>query len=544
MSEIENGLSKNKANYASLSPLSFLERTRKTFPNQIAIEYKDYKLTYQQAGERCEALAEFVRNKNYADGSTIAVMLPNIPVMWECHFGIPMATGVLNAINTRLDSFTVRFILEHGESKMFIYDSEYSQIVEKARENLKNPPLLIEYVDKIAGNQRSSFAKKFNCLDYETELEKFIGFKFEHILPTDEWNSIALNYTSGTTDDPKGVVLHHRGAYLNSLGNVLALGFGKLTKYLWTLPMFHCNGWCHTWAITAAGGTHVCLNRVDPALILQTLHEQKITHFSCAPVVLYMLLGHPAIENFQPTRRVTVATGGASPTSRLIENMEKLGFDFIHLYGLTESFGPTSLRLLSQLEKKLNTEEKAELLARQGVRHTTANRIQVLDESGKDVPWDGITNGEIVLSGNTLFAGYYRNREATEAAFRSGGFHTGDIAVVHPNGDFEIRDRSKDIIISGGENISSLEVEAVLHNHSDVSIAAVVARPDEQWGEVPCAFIELKQGTNPTSEELRLHCRSALAGFKVPKFFIFCDLPKTATGKIRKVELRDQAKKL
>ena len=308
--------------------------------------------------------------------------------------------------------------------------------------------------------------------------------------------------------------------------------------------MFHCNGWCHTWGITAAGGTHVCLDRVDPALIVQALHEQGITHFSCAPVVLYMLLGHTAIEKFQPTRRVTVATGGASPTSRLIENMEKLGFDFIHLYGLTESFGPTSLRLLSQLEEKLNTEEKAELLARQGVRHTTANRIQVLDESGKDVPWDGITNGEIVLSGNTLFAGYYRNPEATEAAFRSGGFHTGDIAVVHPNGDFEIRDRSKDIIISGGENISSLEVEAVLHNHSDVSIAAVVARPDEQWGEVPCAFIELKQGTNPTSEELRLHCRSALAGFKVPKFFIFCDLPKTATGKIRKVELRDQAKKL
>ncbi|MGA0167667.1 MAG: AMP-binding protein, partial [bacterium] len=339
-------------------------------------------------------------------------------------------------------------------------------------------------------------------------------------------------------------VLHHRGAYLNSLGNVLALGFGKLTKYLWTLPMFHCNGWCHTWAITAAGGTHVCLDRVDPALIVQALHEQGITHFSCAPVVLYMLLGHTAIEKFQPTRRVTVATGGASPTSRLIENMEKLGFDFIHLYGLTESFGPTSLRLLSQLEEKLNTEEKAELLARQGVRHTTANRIQVLDESGKDVPWDGITNGEIVLSGNTLFAGYYRNPEATEAAFRSGGFHTGDIAVVHPNGDFEIRDRSKDIIISGGENISSLEVEAVLHNHPDVSIAAVVARPDEQWGEVPCAFIELKQGKNPTPEELRLHCRSALAGFKVPKFFIFCDLPKTATGKIRKVELRDQAKKL
>lgn len=322
----------------------------------------------------------------------------------------------------------------------------------------------------------------------------------------------------------------------------MALGFGKSTKYLWTLPMFHCNGWCHTWAITAAGGTHVCLDRIDPGLIVQCIQDQGITHFACAPVVLYLLLRHSTIENFQQLRRITVATGGASPTSRLIESMEKLGFDLIHLYGLTESFGPTSLRLLSAVEEKLKTDEKANLLARQGVRHITANHIQVLDEAGKEVPWDGSTSGEIVLSGNTLFSGYYRNQEATSEAFRNDGFHTGDIAVVHPNGDFEIRDRMKDIIISGGENISSLEIEAVLHKHPQVSIAAVVAKPDDHWGEVPCAFIELKKGDQPSNYELRQHCRASLAGFKVPKFFIFSDLPKTATGKIRKVELREQAK--
>ena len=520
-------LSARQENFRPLTPLDFLDRALRDQPESEAVIWREESWNYRQFGSIVGRLQNYLAEISIESGDVVSVMAANRPEMLAAHYAVPSIGAVLNSINTRLEKATVAWILKHTESKLLLCDPTSAEIAKQAADKIGIP------IQVFSENAEDGF----NIL---TGTEIQLGDLSGAI--KDEWAPIALNYTSGTTDDPKGVVLHHRGAYLNSLGNVLALDFGKLTKYLWTLPMFHCNGWCHTWAITAAGGTHVCLDRVDPALILQALHEQEITHFSCAPVVLYMLLGHVATENFQPTRRVTVATGGASPTSSLIENMEKLGFDFIHLYGLTESFGPTSLRLLSQLEEKLNTEEKAELLARQGIRHTTANRIQVLDESGKDVPWDGITNGEIILSGNTLFAGYYRNQEATEAAFSSGGFHTGDIAVVHPNGDFEIRDRAKDIIISGGENISSLEVEAVLHNHPDVSIAAVVARPDEHWGEVACAFIELKQGTTPTPEELRLHCRSALAGFKVPKYYIFCDLPKTATGKIRKIELRDQAK--
>jgi fatty-acyl-CoA synthase len=520
-------LSARPKKFKPLTPLDFLDRALRNQPDSLAVIWREHSWNYSQFARIVGRLRNYISGLNVETEDVVSVMAGNRPEMLAAHYAIPAAGAVLNSINTRLDSETVGWILQHSESKLLLCDEHSAETAKKAAENVGIP--IQVFSEKGSDGLDILNGEDVNLTDLSEQIK-------------DEWAPIALNYTSGTTDNPKGVVLHHRGAYLNSLGNIMALGFGKSTKYLWTLPMFHCNGWCHTWAITAAGGTHVCLDRIDPGLIVDCLQDQEITHFSCAPVVLYLLLGHSAIENFQPLRRITVATGGASPTSRLIESMEKLGFDFIHLYGLTESFGPTSLRLLSAVEEKLETEEKANLLARQGVRHITANQIQVLDEVGKEVPWDGSTSGEIVLSGNTLFSGYYRNQDATSEALRNDGFHTGDIAVVHPNGDFEIRDRIKDIIISGGENISSLEVEAVLHNHPQVSIAAVVAKPDEYWGEVPCAFIELNKGEQPSHDELRQHCRGSLAGFKIPKFYIFCDLPKTATGKIRKVELREQAK--
>ena len=340
MSISEDGLRKNQANFASLSPLSFLERTRKTFPNQTAIEYKDYKLSYKQAGQRCDALANLIKNQNFNSGTTIAVMLPNIPVMWECHFGVPMATGVLNAINTRLDSHTVQFILEHGEAKLFIYDSEYSPIVEKALENLKNPPTVIEFVDEVAGNKRSNFANKVNCLDYETELKNFIGTTFDHVLPNDEWNSIALNYTSGTTGNPKGVVYHHRGAYLNAIGNSLTWDLPMHPKYLWTLPMFHCNGWCFPWTITERAGTHVCLRQPAGELIVEAFQKHNVTHLCGAPIVMqmvadYLLQNHISLKNV-----IKMMTAGAPPPEAVLSKMASCGIEVIHVYGLTEIYGP------------------------------------------------------------------------------------------------------------------------------------------------------------------------------------------------------------
>ena len=542
MSEIENGLSKNKANYASLSPLSFLERTRKTFPNQIAIEYKDYKLTYQQAGKRCDALAEFVRNKNYAEGSVIAVMLPNIPVMWECHFGIPMATGVLNAINTRLDSFTVRFILEHGESKMFIYDSEYSQIVEKAVDNLKNPPLLIEYVDKIAGNQRSGFAKKFNCLDYETELEKFIGSKFEHVLPTDEWNSIALNYTSGTTGNPKGVVYHHRGAYLNAIGNTLTWDLPMHPKYLWTLPMFHCNGWCFPWTITERAGTHVCLRQPAGELIVEACQRHNITHLCGAPIVMQMVADYLLQNKISLKSKIKMMTAGAPPPEAVLSKMETCGIDVIHVYGLTEIYGPAVVCAWHPEWNQYDTSEQAKLKARQGVVYSVQENMKIVDpETKKEVPKNGTSLGEVFIRGNITMKGYLKNKKATDEAFEDGWFHTGDLGVWYDDGYIQLKDRSKDIIISGGENISSIEVEDAIYKHPDVIAVAVVAKEDEKWGETPCAFVELSEGSSIGENELRDHCKSLLAGFKVPRYFNFVELPKTSTGKIQKFKLREQA---
>ena len=543
MSISEDGLRKNQANFASLSPLSFLERTRKTFPNQIAIEYKEYKLSYKQAGQRCDALANLIKNQKFNSGSTIAVMLPNIPVMWECHFGIPMAIGVLNAINTRLDSNTVQFILEHGEAKLFIYDSEYGPIVEQALEKIDNPPTLIEFVDEVAGNKRSNFANKVNCLDYESEIKKLIGTQFEHILPNDEWNSIALNYTSGTTGNPKGVVYHHRGAYLNAIGNSLTWDLPMHPKYLWTLPMFHCNGWCFPWTITERAGTHVCLRQPAGELIVEAFQKHNVTHLCGAPIVMQMVADHLLQNNITLKNDIKMMTAGAPPPEAVLSKMASCGIEVIHVYGLTEIYGPAVVCAWHPEWNGLDASEQAKLKARQGVVYSVQENMKIIDtETNQEVPKDGITLGEVLVRGNITMKGYFKNKKATDEAFQGGWFHTGDLGVWYEDGYIQLKDRSKDIIISGGENISSIEVEDAIYKHPDVVAVAVVAKEDEKWGETPCAFIELSEGSSVSGIDLKDHCKSLLAGFKVPRYFSFIELPKTSTGKIQKFKLREQTK--
>ena len=543
MSITEDGLKKNQANFASLSPLSFLERTRKTFPNQTAIEYKNYKLSYNEAGKRCDALANLIKNHNFNSGSTIAVMLPNIPVMWECHFGIPMAIGVLNAINTRLDSHTVQFILEHGEAKLFIYDSEYSLIIEKAIEMLDNPPVLIEFVDEVAGNKRSNFANKVNCLDYETELKKFVDTKFDHVLPNDEWNSIALNYTSGTTGNPKGVVYHHRGAYLNAIGNSLTWDLPMHPKYLWTLPMFHCNGWCFPWTITERAGTHVCLRQPAGEFIVEAFQRHNVTHLCGAPIVMQMVADHLLQNNISLKTDIKMMTAGAPPPEAVLSKMASCGIEVIHVYGLTEIYGPAVVCAWHPEWNELDASKQARLKARQGVVYSVQENMKIIDtETNQDVPKDGVSLGEVLVRGNITMKGYFKNKKATDEAFEGGWFHTGDLGVWYEDGYIQLKDRSKDIIISGGENISSIEVEDAIYKHPDVVAVAVVAKEDEKWGETPCAFIELSEGSSISEIDLKDHCKSLLAGFKVPRYFSFTELPKTSTGKIQKFKLREQTK--
>lgn len=543
MSIFEDGLEKNQANYASLSPLSFLERSRKTFPKHIAVEYKDYSLNYEQAGSRCDALANFLNNTNIISGSTIAVMLPNIPVMWECHYGIPMGSRVINAINTRLDSHTVNFILDHGEAKLFIYDSEYSKIVESALNGLTNVPILVEFVDLIAGNKRSDFANKMNCLDYETEIQAVLGNSFEHELPNDEWDSIALNYTSGTTGNPKGVVYHHRGAYLNAIGNTLTWELPMHSKYLWTLPMFHCNGWCFPWTITERAGTHVCLRQPSGNLIVEAFQKHKITHLCGAPIVMQMIADHLLQNNISLETNIKMMTAGAPPPEAVLSKMASCGIEVIHVYGLTEIYGPAVVCAWHPEWNDLEPSEQAKLKARQGVVYSVQENMKIINtETNREIPKDGVTIGEVLIKGNITMKGYLKNEKATNEAFEGGWFHTGDLGVWYSDGYIQLKDRSKDIIISGGENISSIEVEDALYKHPDVLAVAVVAKEDEKWGETPCAFVELKNKSSVDEIDLKNHCKSLLAGFKVPKYFCFVELPKTSTGKIQKFKLREEAK--
>ena len=534
------GLKRNAANYAPLTPLSFLRRAADVYPDKPAVVHGDRTYSYREFHERCRRLASQLAARGVGRGDTVAVMAPNVPALLEAHYAVPGVGAMLNALNYRLDAKTIAFCLEHGEAKVLITDREAANVIKPALARLEREIFVVDIDDPLASG---------GALIGKTDYESWIAGgdpAFELKDPEDEWDSIALLYTSGTTGDPKGVVYHHRGAYLNALGNALTFGLTSRSVYLWTLPMFHCSGWTYTWAVTAAGATHVCLRKVDPELIFPAIEKHHVTHLCGAPIVLNMLVHAPAHVKRRFHRTVEVATGGAAPPSAIIEAMESMGFRVTHLYGLTESYGPATLCAWREEWDDLDLNARSRLMSRQGVRYVTLDGMQVADpETHVPVPKDGNTLGEVMLRGNTLMKGYLKNPAATDEAFREGWYHTGDLAVWHPDGYIEIKDRSKDIIISGGENISSLEIEECLYRHPQVMEAAVVARPDAKWGETPCAFVVLKPDSKPTSSaDIIAWCRGHLAGFKVPKTVVFGALPKTSTGKIQKFVLRDRARDL
>ena len=531
------GLEKNAANFVALSPLSYIERAAHVYPEAVAVIYGERRQTWRETYARSRRLASALVARGIVAGDTVAVMLPNVPAMFEAHFGVPMSGAVLNTLNTRLDAEAIAFMLQHGEAKVLLTDREFSGVVEKALALLGDrAPFVIEVEDATAPP-----GKRLGAVDYESFLAN-AGANHAWQLPHDEWDAIALNYTSGTTGNPKGVVTHHRGAYLNAASNVISWGLPHHATYLWTLPMFHCNGWCFPWTIALIAGTNVCLRRVDPALIFALIREHHVTHLCGAPIVHSMLINAPVALRDGITHRVAGLIAGAAPPAAVIEGCEAAGIDLTHVYGLTETYGPAAVCAKQSSWSDLPAEERARLNGRQGVAYSLQEAVRVLDpETMQPVPADGETMGEIFFRGNVVMKGYLKNPAATHAAFAGGWFHTGDLAVMQPDGYVKIKDRSKDIIISGGENISSIEVEDVLHKHPAVMLAAVVAQPDEKWGEVPCAFIELKPGQSATAEEIIVFCRSALARFKVPKLIVFGELPKTATGKIQKFVLRAKA---
>jgi fatty-acyl-CoA synthase len=534
----DTGLDPNEANFVPLSPLSFLERSASVFPNKVAVIYGDVRQTWQQTYQRCRQLASALSRHGVGQGDTVAAMLPNVPAMYEAHFGVPMTGAVLNTLNTRLDAEAIAFMLRHGEAKVLLTDREFSSTIGKALELLDDPSLLvIEVEDETAPDGAAQ-----GTISYEA----FIGAGDPHhawSLPNNEWDAIALNYTSGTTGNPKGVVTHHRGAYLNATSNVVTWAMPHHAVYLWTLPMFHCNGWCFPWTMALNAGTSVCLRRVDPAVIFPLIREHHITHMCGAPIVYSMLINAPAEWRHGIQHTVLGLIAGAAPPAAVIEGCEQAGIDITHVYGLTEVYGPAAVCAKQPEWSSLGLEERANLNGRQGVAYPLQQSVRVLDpETMLPVPADGQTMGEIFFRGNIVMKGYLKNPQATAEAFAGGWFHTGDLAVTHPDGYIKIKDRSKDIIISGGENISSLEVEDALCRHPAVMLAAVVALPDSKWGEVPCAFVELKPNAQASEVDLIEHCRGLLARFKVPKRVVFGELPKTSTGKIQKFMLRDQVK--
>jgi 3-(methylthio)propionyl---CoA ligase len=535
--QYEEDLERVGANYVPLTPLSFLARAATVYPEKPAVIHGEQTFSYAQLYARCRRLASALRRRGIGLGDTVAIMAPNVPALLEAHYGVPMAGAVLNALNYRLDARSIAFILEHSRARLLITDREYSETIERALGLLRRPIPVIDIDDPLHEGGRLLGEKNYDALLDEGDPA------FDWRGPVDEWRAICLLYTSGTTGDPKGVVYHHRGAYLNALGNALAFGLGPRSVYLWTLPMFHCSGWTYTWAVTAAGATHVCLRRVDPALIFSAITRHRVTHMCGAPIVMTTLIHAPADIKERFDHTVEMATGGAAPPSAVIAAMEAMGFRVTHLYGLTESFGPSTLCAWQSEWDTLGLEARAAVMARQGVGYPTLEGVMVADpETMKPVARDGKTMGEVMLRGNTVMKGYLKNAKATRAAFRGGWFHSGDLAVWHPDNYIEIKDRSKDIIISGGENISSLEVEEVLYRHPAVMEAAVVARPDEKWGEVPCAFVTLKPGAPAVSAaDVIRWCRDNLAHYKVPKHVVFGSLPKTSTGKIQKYVLREQA---
>jgi fatty-acyl-CoA synthase len=532
-----SGLDRNAANYTPLSPLSLIARTAYTYPDQLAVVHGDRRYTWSQTYARCRRLASALAAAGVGRGDTVAVMAANTPEMYEAHFGVPMTGAVLNTLNTRLDAEAIAFMLEHGEAKVLITDTEFAPTIEQALLRQARRPLVIDIDDP-----QGPGGKRLGKTDYEA----FIaggdpGFAWQH--PADEWDAIALNYTSGTTGNPKGVVYHHRGAYLNALSNIIDWGMPRHAVYLWTLPMFHCNGWCFPWTMAANAGVNVCLRKVDAKLIFDAIRTHRVTHYCGAPIVHLTLINAPAGQRAGIDHVVHCLVAGAAPPAAVIEGMERMGFDITHVYGLTETYGPAAVCAKHAAWDALDIGARTERNGRQGVRYTVEEGMTVMDPlTMAEVPWDGETMGEIMFRGNITMKGYLKNPTATAEAFDGGWFHSGDLAVMQADGYVKIKDRSKDVIISGGENISSLEVEDVLYRHPAVMAAAVVAQPDEKWGETPCAFVELKPGAQVTEAELIEHCRGALARFKAPKRVVFGELPKTSTGKIQKFVLRGKAK--
>jgi fatty-acyl-CoA synthase len=532
-------LDKNPANYTPLSPLSFIERTAAVFPDRVAVIHGRKRFTWAETYARVRRLASALHRRGVCPGDTVAVMGSNTPEMYEASFAIPMIGAVINALNVRLDAEAIAFCLKHGEAKALLTDSEFAPTIRDALAKIGRNILVVDIVDS-EGEQ----GERLGTIDYEAFLTTGDP-DFAWALPKDEWEAIALGYTSGTTGNPKGVVTHHRGAYLNAVSNVLVWNMTHHPVYLWTLPMFHCNGWCFPWTIAAMAGTNVCLRKVNAAGIFAAIAEHGATHFCGAPIVLNMVVHASEAERRPFNHTVHVMTAAAPPPAPTLAAMQRLGFEVTHVYGLTETYGPATVCAWHPEWNARPAEEQAELNARQGVRYHMLEALRVLDpKTMKPVPADGETMGEVMFRGNIVMKGYLKNPQATDEAFRGGWFHSGDLGVVHPDGYIQLKDRSKDIIISGGENISSIEVESVLYKHPAVLAAAVVAKPDDRWGETPCAFVELKDGRSATAEELIAFCRARLAHFKCPRHVVFGPIPKTSTGKIQKFRLREDAKRL
>jgi fatty-acyl-CoA synthase len=536
----EKGLEQRQANFQPLSPISFLGWSAQVYPEKTAVIHGPHRYTWSQFSERCNRLASALNKRGVGLGDCVSVMSPNAPAMLEAHYGVPMSGAVLNALNFRLDAPTIAFILEHSEAKVLLTDREFSPVIKEALALLKKPITVIDIDDPLA--ESGGFIGE---MDYETFLKEGDP-DFQWQPPVDEWQAISLGYTSGTTGNPKGVVSHHRGAFLSAMGNALVIELNHRSVYLWTLPMFHCNGWTYTWAVTSVGGTHVCMRQTDPAKIFTAIRDHKVTHMCGAPIVLNMMAHAPDEQKVIFEQNVMVATGGAAPPSAVIATMEKMGFTVSHQYGLTECYGPSTFCAWQDEWANMNIEKRASKMARQGVRFPTLFAQSVLNpETMETVPDDGETIGELMLCSNTVMKGYLKNPDATEAAFAGGWFHTGDLGVMHSDGYVEIKDRSKDIIISGGENISSIEIEDCLYKHEHIMEAAVVAMRDDKWGETPCAFINPTPGNENTLSESDVisWCRDHMAHFKTPNKVVFGPLPKTSTGKIQKYVLRNRVKK-
>ncbi|MBL8575404.1 MAG: acyl-CoA synthetase [Hyphomicrobiaceae bacterium] len=534
----EIDLDKNPANFQQLTPLNFIERSASVFPDHVAIVHGRMRVTWAEYYRRSRQLASALAKRGIGKGDTVSVMLSNTPAMLECHFGVPMTKGVLNTLNTRLDAAIIAFSLDHADAKVLIVDREFSRIVKEALTLCTVKPIVIDYDDP-------EFPQTGEFLG-EMEYEAFLATgdpDYAWHMPDDEWNAISLNYTSGTTGNPKGVVYHHRGAYLLAQGNALTASMQRHPVYLWTLPMFHCNGWCFPWTMAVVAGTNVCLRWVRPKAIWDAMADEKVTHLCGAPIVMSTILNAPAADKRSFSHKVEFFTAAAPPPEKVLADMTAAGFNVTHLYGLTESYGPAVVNDWKAEWNDLEPGERATKKARQGVRYSALEALSIRNpETMQAVAADAMEMGEVMFRGNIVMKGYLKNKKASDEAFAGGWFHSGDLGVLHPDGYIQLKDRSKDIIISGGENISSIEVEDVLFKHADVQAAAVVAKPDEKWGETPCAFVELKPGANATVEDIMAWCKSLLAGYKCPRHIVFTELPKTSTGKIQKFKLREMAK--